>query len=153
MQNFEMELVNSFNKFFEEKKIKAIAYRRKQAKFADQFCDVLVDSGHSEFYLAIENKSVNLNSTKKLYFSQHFHCNERDQLERITDFLEKSGRKGFLALEIREGRGKLKRAFLIDWEVIWEKYQNGEKGLDLTQIKKLKGIKELKRQSKYYLMG
>ena len=152
MQNFEIDLVNSFNSFFEQQNINAIAYRRKQAKFADQFCDILVDSKNPKFYLAIENKSINLNSSKKLYFSQHLHANDRNQIEKISEFLKKSGRKGFLALEIREGKGRPKKAYLIEWNYILSQIKKGEAGISLDEIEKIKGIKKLKRKSKKYII-
>ncbi len=152
MQNFELELVNSFNSFFEKYKINAIAYRRKQSKYSDQFCDILVDSKNADFYLAIENKSINLNSSKKLYFSQHFHSNERKQIEKISEFLKKSGRKGFLALEVRKGKGRSKKAYLIDWNYVFSQIAGGKKGIDLENLKKIKGIIELKRKSGNYVI-
>lgn len=124
MTNSELVVVNSLNKFFEDNNLKAIAYRRKQSRFTGQFCDIHVDSPESDFYLGIECKSINVNSTKKLYFSQHFHSNERNQIERISDFLDKSGRKGFLALEMREGKGKTNRLLLIPWTELIETFEN-----------------------------
>ncbi|MFB6147254.1 MAG: hypothetical protein ABEJ66_00060 [Candidatus Nanohaloarchaea archaeon] len=65
MTEFERELVNAFNDFFEEEDIDGIAHRKKQHRFSSQLCDVLVDSEHEMFYLAIENKSVKEDSTNK----------------------------------------------------------------------------------------
>ncbi|MDY6761782.1 MAG: hypothetical protein SVY41_01915, partial [Candidatus Nanohaloarchaea archaeon] len=69
MTEFERELVNAFNRYFEESNERGIAYRRKQHRFSSQFVDVLVDSIRPEFYLAIENKSISTSATNKLYFS------------------------------------------------------------------------------------
>lgn len=135
MTDFERELVNSFNRFFEEEELNGIAHRKKQHRFSSQLCDVLVDSEHEMFYLAIENKSVKTSSTNKLYFSQHF-SNSKDghQVERISEFVRKSGRTGFLAVEMKRGRGKPRKAFMVPWRVVDEKYRNGDSGLHLDEI-------------------
>lgn len=148
MTKFERALVKAFNRYFEENGINAIAYRRKQHKFSDQFCDILVDSHNPEFYLGIENKSIKLKSRKKLYFSQHFsHSNGTHQIDKITDFLEKSGRKGFLAIELKRGRGRPKKAFLVPWKFIKDKYESEDVGLDLKSCDR---FEEMGRKSKKY---
>jgi len=148
MTDFERELVNAFNNFFENETINGIAHRKKQHRFSSQLCDVLVDSQHEMFYLAIENKSVKTSSTNKLYFSQHFSVSDRGhQVERISDFLERSGRKGFLAVELKRGRGRPRKAYLVPWEVIREKYENGETGLHIDDIQE---FPEILRDSEHY---
>ena len=136
MTDFERALVNSFNRFFEEEGINGIAHRKKQHRFSSQLCDVLVDSRHEMFYLAIENKSVKTSSTNKLYFSQHFSQSDNGhQVERISDFVERSGRAGFLAVELKRGRGKARKAYMVPWEVVRQAYNAGETGLHLDEIK------------------
>lgn len=136
MTEFERELVKAFNQFFEDEEINGIAHRKKQHRFSSQLCDVLVDSEHDMFYLAIENKSVKTSSTNKLYFSQHFSVSDGGhQVERISDFLDKSGRKGLLAVELKRGRGRPREAYIVPWSVIREKYENGEAGLHLDEIR------------------
>ena len=134
MTEFERDLVKAFNRYFENNGVDGIAYRRKQHKFSDQFCDILVDSNHPDFYLGIENKSVKLSSRKKLYFTQHFsHSNGTHQVDKITNFLKKSGRKGFLAIEIKRGRGKPRKAYLVPWNVVRGKFESDEVGIDLQK--------------------
>ncbi len=136
MTDFERELVNAFNKFFEEEELNGIAHRKKQHRFSSQLCDVLVDSQHEMFYLAIENKSVKTSSTNKLYFSQHFSVSDGGhQVERISDFLDRSGRKGFLAVELKRGRGKPREAYMVPWEVVRRKYREDETGIHLDEIR------------------
>lgn len=136
MTDFERELVNAFNKFFEEEELSGIAHRKKQHRFSSQLCDVLVDSKHDMFYLAIENKSVKTSSTNKLYFSQHFSMSDGGhQVERISDFLDRSGRKGFLAVELKRGRGKPREAYMVPWEIIRRKYREDEPGLSIEEIR------------------
>lgn len=148
MTEFERELVKAFNQFFEEENINGIAHRKKQHRFSSQLCDVLVDSEHDMFYLAIENKSVKTSSTNKLYFSQHFSVSDGGhQVERISDFLDKSGRKGLLAVELKRGRGRPREAYVVPWSVIREKYEAGETGLHLDEIR---NHPEILRKSENY---
>lgn len=136
MTDFERALVNAFNRFFEDEKIEGIAHRKKQHRFSSQLCDVLVDSPHDMFYLAIENKSVKTKSTNKLYFSQHFSVSDGGhQVERISDFVDRSGRKGFLAVELKRGVGRPRKAFMVPWTDVREKYESEEAGFHLDEIK------------------
>jgi len=141
MTDFERALVKAFNRYFDENGIHSIAYRRKQHRFSSQVCDIMVDSKHEEYYLAIENKSISLKSRKKLYFSQHFSTEPRHQVERISQFLKKSGRSGYLALEIKRGRGKPRKAYMLPWNFIKQKYENDcgiavEKAREFPEIKR-----------------
>lgn len=136
MTEFERELVNAFNSFFDQEGIDGIAHRKKQHRFSSQLCDVLVDSRHEMFYLAIENKSLKESSTNKLYFSQHFSESDKGhQVDRITDFLDKSGRKGILAVEIKRGRGRQRQAYAVPWNLVRKRYENGSSGLSLEEIR------------------
>lgn len=136
MTDFERALVNAFNRFFEEEELEGIAHRKKQHRFSSQLCDVLVDSPHDMFYLAIENKSVKTKSTNKLYFSQHFSVSDGGhQVERISDFVDRSGRKGFLAVELKRGVGRPRKAFMVPWRDVRERYQSNKSGFHLDEIK------------------
>lgn len=151
MTDFERSLVNSFNKYFDQEGMQGIAHRKKQHRFSSQLCDVLVDSPHETFYLAIENKSVKESSTNKLYFSQHFSISDGGhQVERITDFLNRSGRTGFLAVEIKRGRGRSREAYMVPWKYLLEKYESDEAGLHLDEIRR---FPELFRDSAEYDIG
>lgn len=148
MTDFERALVNSFNKFFKDEEINGIAHRKKQHRFSSQLCDVLVDSKHETFYIAIENKSVKTDSTNKLYFSQHFsQSKEGHQVARISDFIDRSGRSGFLAVEFKRGRGKSRKAYMVPWSRVREAYESGETGLHLDEIR---DYPEIFRDSKDY---
>ena len=117
MSDFERDIVHCLNNFFESRNKKGYAYRLKQSKFNTQYVDVLVDSLDPLYYLAIECKSI---KGKKIYFSQHFH-EDRDhihQIDAIWDFIKKTGRRGYLAVEFRGGRGSANRAFLLSWPEI-----------------------------------
>ena len=135
MTDFERALVNSFNSFFQNEEIEGIAHRKKQHRFSSQLCDVLVDSPHESFYLAIENKSVKTDSTNKLYFSTPFSESEKGhQVDRISDFIDRSGRKGYLAVEFRRGRGRSRKAYMVPWEDLRDTYESGEPGMSLERI-------------------
>ncbi len=140
MTEFERALVDAFNRFFDATDVSGIAYRRKQHRFSSQFVDVLVDSLHPEFYLAIENKSVKTDATNKLYFSQHFSDNGTHQVDRITNFLDRSGRTGYLAVEIKRGRGKPRRAFLVPWDSLHDRYTGDEPGIHLDALEEFPEI-------------
>lgn len=121
MANFEWEITHCINRFFARRKLQGFAYRLKQSKFNTQYVDVLVDSLDPRYYLAIECKSI---SSKKLYFSQHFHADKNSvhQVDSITDFIRRTGRRGFLAVEFRFGAGRPKEAYLMPWDRVLEHY-------------------------------
>jgi Holliday junction resolvase len=124
MSDFEREIVRCLNLFFMTHHIQGFAYRLKQHKFTGQFVDVLVDSLNPSYYLSIECKSI---IDKKLYFSQHFHTdrNKVHQVDAISDFLKKTGRIGFLAIEFRQGPGKASEAYLVPWAVVTGQFRSG----------------------------
>lgn len=123
MSDFEREIVHCFNRFFEERHIRGFAYRLKQHKFSTQYVDVLVDCLNPSYYCAIECKSI---MDRKLYFTQHFHADKKKvhQVDAISEFLTRTGRAGFLALEFRPGGGKPNEAYLIPWAVVLDHYRD-----------------------------
>lgn len=151
MTEFERELVKAFNRFFADNGVDGIAYRRKQHRFSSQFVDVLVDSGRPEYYLAIENKSVKTSAANKLYFTQHFSESEDGhQVDRITDFVKRSGRRGYLAVELKRGRGKPRKAYMIPWRALRRRYDAGEVGIPLEDLDR---FYEIDRDSADYNIG
>jgi len=123
MSDFEREMVACLNRFFEAGKRRGFAYRLKQHKFSTQYVDVLVDSLDPRYYCAIECKSIR---GKKLYFTQHFHSdrNQVHQIDAISSFLARTGRRGYLAIEFRFGSGKAREAYLIPWEALIRFYRS-----------------------------
>lgn len=122
MTDFEREIVHCLNCFFKTHHIQGFAYHFKQHTSTRQCADVLADSLNPSYYLSIKCKSI---IDKKLYFSQHFHAgkNQVHQVDEISDFLAKTGRVGFLAVEYRQDPGKASEAFLIPWPVVVGHYQ------------------------------
>lgn len=133
MSDFEREIVHCLNRFFLANHIQGFAYRLKQHKFTSQYVDVLVDSLNPTYYLSIECKSI---IDKKLYFSQHFHSDKKNvhQVDAISDFLAKTGRIGFLAVEFRQGPGKPSEAFLIPWAIVVAHFQEN-KGITIEDAR------------------
>jgi len=135
MADFEWALVAALNSFFLSEKIEAIAYRLKQSRFVCQFADILVDSKHPEYYLAIECKSLDARKTKALYFKQHFSTAAgAHQLDRETEFLERSGRQGILAVELRHGAGRARTAHLLPWGQARQNFSDGRVGISRDEI-------------------
>ncbi len=135
MHDFEWELVAAINRFFETEEIRGIAYRLKQSRYTPQVVDLLVDSPFSSYYLAIECKSIDARKAKTLYFTQHFStASGVHQIERIDQFIESSGRRGVLAVELRRGAGKAKTAHLVPWKTVMDSFRSERPGLPVEDI-------------------
>jgi hypothetical protein len=109
-----------------------------------------VDCLNPDLYLGIECKSISVEKgASALYFKQHFTTDKKGihQIERISEFLRQTGRRGFLAVELRMGAGHSKEAYLIPWGVVEKQYR--EKAVKIS-IEQIKTHSELKRRSKTY---
>ncbi len=151
MTEFERVLVHSFNDFFEETSTKGIAHRLKQHRFTPQFLDVLVDSLDPDYYLGIECKSISVDKgAKALYFTQHFTIDKKGshQITRISDFLQRSGRTGFLAVELKMGVGRAREAYIIPWTKLHEKF-NDEDTNKIT-IESIREFPQIEREGSNY---
>lgn len=149
MNDFERTLVKSFNESFEESGTLALAYRLKQHRFSSQLIDVLVDSGNKDLYLGIECKSISVDKgASALYFKQHFTVDKQGvhQIERISEFLRQTGRKGFLAVELRMGAGHSRQAFFVPWAVVEKKFRENVK----ISVEEIKTHSQLARRGKTY---
>ena len=154
MSNFERELVRSFNDFFAESGIEAVAYRMKQHRFSPQMLDVLVDSSNRGLYLGIECKSISPNKgATALYFSQHFSVDKKGehQVSKMQEFIRRSGRVGYLAVELRMGSGKSKAAYFISWPDVWRRYSSGQPGFSTEEIRQINPI--LRNNGRYAVDG
>ena len=150
---FERVLVNSFNAYIEEKGIRAISYRLKQHRFTSQFLDVLVDSLDPDLYMGIECKSISVDKgATALYFSQHFTVDKKGihQIYRISDYLNRSGRRGFLAVELRLGAGHGREAYMVPWEDLEKSYNSESPKLTLQEIR---NFPEIRRDGKDYIIN
>jgi Holliday junction resolvase len=133
MSDFEREIVHCLNHFFKTHHIQGFAYRLKQSRYTNQSVDVLADSLSPDYNLSIECKSI---IDKKLYFSQHFSSDKEGvhQVDAISAFLTETGRTGYLAVEFRQGPGKVNEAFLIPWPVVVEHY-SADKGITIDDAR------------------
>lgn len=123
---FERDMVNGINEAMKNEPL--FAFRFKQHRFSGQKLDVAVDSNRRKYFSGIECKSKQIEVKKaekdnnqteaKLYFSQAFNKNEEgvSQVTRITDFLQKTGRRGYLAIAYRRGRGKKVHYYSLPWK-------------------------------------
>lgn len=129
--NMERAVVKIFNDEFALHSNNGIAYRLREGRFTTQYIDVLVDG---PFYLGVECKSMK-NTNDKLYFSSHFHTDKhgRHQIDAITDFLNRSRRRGWLFVELR-GRPK-SRLYGVPWDIISYSWSHECKGVSVTEIK------------------
>ena len=152
MTEFERQLVRSFNTYFKENRIKGIAFRLKQHRFSHQYLDVIVDSLHPDYYLGIECKSISTDKgAQVLYFTQHFTTDKQGshQVDRMSEYLRLSGRKGFLAVELRQGVGKARAAFAIPWKVVADRFEAGKSGFKVAEIRKFPAIE---RNGSHYVI-
>lgn len=140
MTDEEHSFVRAFKDYIEENEIKAEIWRDTQHMGSDQKLDIFLDTSCLG-YFGIEHKSVKINSSKKLYFTQHFSEKEmpsgevEHQVDTISDFLENSGRTGFLAIQVRRGRGKPTDTYMLEWSLLIEKYEDDScAGIDLTLL-------------------
>ncbi|TGC10982.1 hypothetical protein [Methanolobus halotolerans] len=153
MTDFERTLVQSFNIYFEESNLKGIAHRLKQHRFTPQFLDVLVDSLDPDYYLGIECKSISVDKgAKALYFTQHFTIdkNGSHQIDRISDFLIRSGRTGFLAIELKMGVGKSREAYIIPWDVLRDRFH--EDGRTKFTVNEIQEFCRIERKANKYII-
>jgi hypothetical protein len=137
MADFEWELVAALNRFFEVCEIRGVAYRLKQSRYTPQVVDLLVDSPHSEYYMAIECKSLDARKAKTLHFSL---AGGVHQIERADQFIESSGRRGVLAVELRRGPGKAKTAHLVPWGTVIEGFRSERPGILVEEIEALPAL-------------
>jgi len=151
MTEFERSLVQAFNEYLGLEPPKGYAHRKKQHRFSSQECDVLVDSSTDRFYLAIECKSIKDSSTNKLYFTTHFsETDEGHQLDRLKEFCKKSGRTGYIAVEVKRGQGRQRRAFMVPLDMIHGMYSDGEPGIRISTFTEDRNIIEIPRDGSEY---
>jgi len=136
----ESQLVKDLNAYM---KNKGIAYRLKQSRFITQIVDVLVDSPvHG--YLCCECKSTKYKNAYKIYFSSNFkNTKTGHQVTNISRFVKLSGRKAFLIVELRFGRGKRNSYYKIPWEVVQKRFKAKKKFVPLFKKWKITHAKEI----------
>lgn len=161
---FERRVVKQLEEAVEDGKYTYKAHRKKQHRFSSQEIDVLVDSDKPKYYCGIECKSKqidvekaskeNNNSEAMLYFSQAFNDNKDgvNQVERITEFLKYSGRKGVLAMAYRRGRGRKVKEYALPWIYVIKLYNSDKAGIP-RQVVKNNGIEITDDYRKIFELG
>ncbi len=131
-KSFEAALTKCFNSYFTDNKIAAVAYRHFEYFRREQLLDVLIDSANRSYYYGVECKSIDYGRIKKLYFTTFNRSAQgKHQIVREQEFLERSGRIGVLALEIRGLEGHKRTVALIPWRELLVLYNLGKKGIEL----------------------
>lgn len=147
MTTMERELVNSFNLFYFNNKIRAFAFRLNQGLYYnEQLSDFLSDSLNKDYYFAVEAKSINSFKYKTFNFKSRF---SEGQLFREVKYCDLVGRQHFTAIELREGRGKLRTCHFIKSKEIIKMINNGEKSLKIDDIKNYPGL--IKKKGQYII--
>lgn len=128
MTDFERALVRSFKRYFESDDhefVSGFAMRDQQSEYQKQVTDVIVFKPD----VFIECKALKTSSAGGVGFRSHFNIEDEDskhQIERETEILNKTGFRGVLALELKRGRGKSRKAYLIDWSFVYQRWQDEE---------------------------
>lgn len=135
MGSFEIEIARCLNRHLGTIACRGFAFRLKQGKYSYQYVDVLVDSLNPEYYLAIECKSL---KGKRINFKSNFHYDKNGvhQIDMISEFLEHTGRRGYLAVEFRFGTGKPKEAFLMPWDEVLVHFRGENAGIGIDEFRK-----------------
>ena len=130
---FEREIVQCFNRYFTEHRKLGFSYRLKQGFFNTQFVDVLVDSSTPDFYLAVECKSL---KGTRLSFTSNFHKDKEGvhQIDHISEFIRRTGRTGYIAVEFRGGRKN--EAYLAPWYLVDTYYTGKQKSIPKDAFEK-----------------
>lgn len=135
-QDFERSMVRAFNEHGHNYKINLVAYRHLQMRYQPQLFDVLVDSNHNEFYMALECKSIDASKDKAVYFTQHFnHAKGVHQIDRESNWNDLAGRHAFLVVELRNYIGRQSACYFIPWRFVVYPYRDGYSGLPVSTIR------------------
>ena len=133
MSDFEREIVHCLNRFFKTHHIQGFAYRLKQhsSRASTWTCSSTrstrpITSRSSASPSSIRNSTSPSTSTSDK--------NKVHQVDAISDFLAKTGRIGYLAVEFRQGPGKAGEAFLIPWPVVVDHFR-ANKGITIEDAR------------------
>ena len=72
------------------------------------------------------------------------------QIDRISDFLTNSGRNGFLAVELRMGIGRARKAHIIPWEEIKSRFH--DKDSVKYTVAEIQSYPEIERKGEHYII-
>lgn len=135
--SFERALVSALNRSFIELDLPALAYRRLAPPGMIQECDVVVDSYIGELFMGIECKSVRSERSPVLYWSSAFSTVDGvHQIDRESEWLRRTGRAGYLAVEIRGGKGVPREAHMVPWRIVAGLKRKVATGISLETVRK-----------------
>ena len=135
---FELQLLKALTNRIAADGVEAVALRWPLTKWAHQPIDIIVDSEDIDYYLAIECKSIKRSNKNGLYFSGQFTQKAfSDQFIEEADYITRSGRRGFCAVEIWGSAGNT--CHVIPWGDLWAIYAGGFPGLTPSQIAEYPG--------------
>jgi len=137
----ERRIVQLLNDHYDTNEIDAYAHRLKMGGYSPQHLDVLSLSSNQRYYLGIEcksalNKDINGREFTILYFSRYFHKDSGgvSQVTSTTEYLTKCGLTGYMAFELRGGRGSKNHIYFVPFEVVDECYNEGRSGMTIEEI-------------------
>jgi hypothetical protein len=150
-KSFERDISSALNRWYLEEDLQAIAYRRWAPPRTFQEFDVVSDSEDMILYMAIECKSVSLAQGDTLYWSQYFSIVDGvHQIDRESAWLKRTGRSGYLAVEIRGGPGKTREAYMVPWKEVTRAKRDYAIGMT---IEKIMTYPRIARVGKQYIMS
>ena len=139
--NTEWKVVQALNEHYEANNIDAYAHRLKMGGYTKQHIDILSLSGEPRYYLGIECKSAVQKNFEGvtftvLYFSRYFHitADGANQVTNTAEYLKKCGLNGYMAFELRGGRGYKNHIWFVPFDIVEALYNTGEKGMPLEDI-------------------
>lgn len=135
---FEQKIRRIIDNHLLKSNIRGVAKRRVMSRWTKQEIDLTVDSPHPEWYMAIECKGRTVKKTPvTLQFSSLFH---KEQIETMRNYIWKSGRRGFLAVElgftVNRRTGEMvnpnrRGIYIIDWKDVLSRYDAGDTSFKL----------------------
>lgn len=104
----------------------AVAHRLLQPKGHPVWCDLLVDSADTDLYAAIEVKKIG--TKRALNFNFDFNtAKSGHQLDRMWDYCQRCGRKGYIVLYVKNGRFHDRYVFYLP--VVYQWWKAGNKSI------------------------
>lgn len=133
---WEYQVVNAFKSYFNDSGVNGDAIRLPQRMFNNQGPDVIIFYPDLSVVCGIEAKSLSGRATQALYFSNHMRQHKDDgQVTGIQDWLSSKTFYAALAVQIRNGKGRLAEAYLIPWREVFATWKRGRKGIKFEEIR------------------
>jgi len=131
--NFEYRLKDAIEHTAETTETPAFVERKRQAKGTSQAYDVMAllsEHGTDTQGIIVEAKSRKFDNQKRLYFEHDF---EDGQLDGLQEIAHSTGLVPLVAVEVKMGRGKSRRAYMIHLRELIELQKEGHKSINLRE--------------------